>query len=201
MLLQREDIRKPVRRQPRPIKEDVEVDRLYLKKKPALQKIREEADDDVIIDFDDDIDGIDIEGGGYQPKKDNYNIPSHGSNLRHSTVDNDDIQSILVEINDRLANIEDMLRKGNTNNSQKVTVTTQQTTEPVNESLASGDIMGRLRPPQNVVPEGSMLGEIQSVLAQQASMTGDSNVGATEVSGVCTLPNSAYDDDIPDIVE
>ena len=174
MLLQRET-RKPIRRAP----------------------IREALDDDVIIDFDDDIDGIDIEGDGYQPKKDKYNTPSHGSNLRHSV--SDDIQSILIEINDKLANIENMLRS----NNQKVTVTAQQTTVPVNESLANGDIMSRLTPPQNVVPEGSMLGEIQSVLAQQASMTGNDPqmAGATDVSGVCTLPTSAYDDEVPDIEE
>ena len=154
--------------------------------------------DDVIIDFDYDIDGIEFEGGGYQPKEDKFNLPSHDSNIRYSS---DNIQSVLLEINDRLANIEDMLRKGNAGSSQKVTVTTQQTTEPVNESLANGDIMSRLRPPQNVVPEGSMLGEIQSVLAQQASMNGNSSsmAGANDVSGVCTLPNAAYDDEVPDI--
>ena len=160
--------------------------------------IREALDDDVIIDFDDDIDGIDIEGNGYQPKKDKYDVPSHGSNLRHSAPG--DIQSILIEINDRLANIENMLRS----NNQKVVVTTQQgNVEPVNESLVNGNIMSRLTPPQNVVPEGSMLGEIQSVLAQQASMTGNDPqmAGATDVSGICTLPVSAYDDEVPDIEE
>ena len=192
MLLQREGARKPVRRAP--VRESMD-DRLYLTKKKA--PLRE--DDDIIIDFDDDIDGIEFEGGGYQPKEDKYTVPSHGSNIRRSP---DDLQSVLLEINDRLANIEDMLRKGSSgSSSQKVTVTTQQTTEPVNESLVTGDIMGRLRPPQNVVPEGSMLGEIQSVLAQQASMSGDNAqmAGANDVSGVCTLPNSAYDDEVPNI--
>lgn len=170
-------------------------DRLYLTKKKA--PLRE--DDDIIIDFDDDIDGIEFEGGGYQPKEDKYTVPSHGSNIRRSP---DDLQSVLLEINDRLANIEDMLRKeSSSSSSQKVTVTTQQTAEPVNESLANGDIMSRLRPPQNVVPEGSMLGEIQSVLAQQANVGGDSAqvAGANDVSGICTLPGSAYDDEVPDI--
>lgn len=191
MLLQRESIKKPVRKTP--VRESME-DRLYLTKKKS--PLRE--DDDVIIDFDDDVDGIELEGDGYQPRKDKFNIPSHGSNIRHSS---NDIQSILIEINDRLANIEDMLRKGSSGSSQKVTVTTQQTTEPVNESLASGDIMSRLRPPQNVVPEGSMLGEIQTVLAQQASMSNNDAqaAGANDVSGVCTLPNSAYDDEVPDV--
>ncbi len=189
MLLQKENIKRPVRRTP--IRESMD-DRLYITKKKA--SLRE--DDDVVIDFDDDIDGIEFEGNGYQPKKDKYEIPSHDSNIRHPS---DNIQSILLEINDRLANIENMLRS---NNEQKVTVTTQQTTTtPVNESLMNGDIMNRLRPPQNVVPEGSMLGEIQSVLAQQASLTGNDSqtTGAADVSGICTLPTSAYDDEVPDI--
>ena len=192
MLLQKERIKRPVRRTP--VRESME-DRLYLTKKKS--PLRE--DDGVIIDFDDDIDGIELEGDGYQLKEDKLNIPSHGSNIRHSS---DDIQSVLIEINDRLANIENMLRKGNgSSNSQKVTVTTQQTTEPVNESLVNGDIMSRLRPPKNAVPEGSMLGEIQTVLAQQASMSGDNSqaAGANDVSGVCTLPSSAYDDEVPNI--
>ncbi len=192
MLLQRENIKRPVKRVP--VRESVD-DRLYLTKKKSPLK---EDDDDVIIDFDDDVDGIEFEGGVYQPKEDKFSLPSRGSNIRRSP---DSTQAILLEINDRLANIEDMLRKGMSNNSQKVTVTTQQTTEPVNESLVSGDIMGRLRPPQNVVPENSMLGEIQSVLAQQASMDGNDSqmAGANDVSGICTLPTSAYDDEVPDI--
>ena len=193
MLLQRENTRKPIKKSP--VREAMD-DRLYLTKKKS--PFRE--DDDVVIDFDDDVDGIELDYTGYQPKKDNPNLPSHGSNIRHPS---DDIQAVLFEINDRLANIEDMLRKGSNSSSQKVTVTTQQTTaeQPVNEALVNGDIMGRLRPPQNVVPEGSMLGEIQSVLAQQASMTGNDPqmAGNTDVSGVCTLPNSAYDDEVPDI--
>lgn len=193
MLLQKENTRKPIKRMP--VRESVD-DRLYLTKKKA--PLRE--DDDVIIDFDDDINGIEFEGGGYQPKEDKYTVPPHGSNIRRPS---DDLQSILFEINDRLANIEDMLRKGSGSSSQKVTVTTQQTTEPVNEALITGDLMSRLRPPQNVVPEGSMLGEIQSVLAQQASVGGESAqvAGIADVSGICTLPTSAYDDEVPDIGE
>lgn len=191
MLLQRESVKKSFKRTP--VRESID-DKLYLtKKRPLLGD-----DEDVVIDFDDDVDGIEIEKNGYQPKEDKFNIPSHGSNIRHSS---DDIQSILLKINDRLVNIEDMLRKGNIGSNQKVTVTTQQTTEPVNESLVTGDIMGRLRPPPNVVPEDSMLGEIQSVLAQQANMGGDSTqvAGVADVSGICTLPTSVYDDEVPDI--
>lgn len=178
-----------------PMREVME-DRLYLTKKS-----RPVSDDDIVIDFDDDVGGIDVDYSGYQPKRDNPNVPTHGSNLRHS---DNDLQAALVDIQDRLAGIENMLQKAlSGGSSQKVTVTAQQETAPVSEALASGDIMSRLRPPRNVVPEGSMLGEIQSVLAQQASMAGDAGqqaAGAADTSGICTLPQSAYDDDVPDII-
>lgn len=173
MLLQRENIKKPIKR-------------------PPIRESKENRfDDDVIIDFDDDIGDIEVDE---DEVRDFAPFKSHAED----SFTSDDIQAILVEINNRLANIENILHS----NNQKVTVTTQQTsTNPVNESLANGDIMSRLRPPQNVVPENSMLGEIQSVLAQQASMTGNDPqmAGAADVSGVCTLPNSVYDDEVPNI--
>lgn len=192
MLLQREGARRSFVGQSKPIRESAD-DRLYLTKKKS--PLRE--DDDVIIDFDDDVDGLDVD------RDDIKNLLSSRGPVEALPACNKkisgDIQSILLEINDRLANIEDMLREGSaSSSSQKVTVTTQQTAEPVNESLVHGDIMSRLRPPQNVIPESSMLGEIQAVLAQQASMSQDGPSGPAEgVSSVCTLPNSAYDDEVP----
>lgn len=202
MLLRQENTRRPIRRTP--VRESME-DRLYL---PLKRKspIKESEDEDVIIDFDDDIGDIEVDDTGYDFRKD---IPSCSSSVKRSS---DDIQSILFEINSRLINIENMLKKGSNTSGQRVTVTTQQAAEPintvttqqviepVNEALVNGDVMGRLRPPVNVVPEGSMLGEIQTVLTQQASMAGaDPTQAGNDISGICTLPNSEYDDEIPDI--
>lgn len=147
-------------------------------------------DDDVAIDFDDDISDFEDE-----EEEETY-IPS--VTKKSTNTESDGIKTLLIKIEKRLANIEDVLRS---QNSQSVTVTTQTQPSNINESLVNGNIMSALYPPKSVVPEGSMLGEIQTVLAQQASMRGDNSqtAGANDVSGVCTLPNSAYDDEVPNI--
>ena len=70
-----------------------------------------------------------------------------------------------------------------------------------NGNLPSG-MESRLRAPSNVVPKGTMLEEIQSVLAQTVPGSNPAeSAGENIVSSICTLPTSAYDDDIPEIVK
>ena len=183
MLLERTPNYNPKRR--REIREGVD-DRLYLTKKPRRESLEDE--DDLVIDFDDDISGFECDDMEYRKPTSPVKPSSQSSN----------VMPLLQEINNRLIHIEDMLR----GNSQKVTVTTQSTApsiQEMNEAIAQGDIMGRLTPPSNVVPTGTMLGEIQSVLSQQASVGGDAATAqaANDVVDVCSLNTSAYDDEVP----
>lgn len=146
-------------------------------------------DDNVAIDFDDDISDFEDE-----EEEETY-IPSA---IKKSTnTELDDIKSLLIKIEKRLANIEDVLRS---QNSQSVTVTTQTQPSNINESLVNGNVMSALYPPKNVVPEGSMLAEIQTVIARQGiDGAPEGNPNNAPIDNVCTLPSSVYDDEVPNI--
>lgn len=96
-------------------------------------------------------------------------------------TDLNQIASKLDEIISRLDRIEHLSKP----NIEKPSIT---------ESFQSAP--SSLYPPSNVVPKGSMLGEIQSVLASQ-NMAGKAGEPAGDVvSDVCSLPSSMYDDNI-----
>lgn len=116
------------------------------------------------------------------------------------------ILSKLTKIEERLANIEKALNTS----SQKVTVTTEQPAVELKEGysvISMGDsldpqIDSMLRAPKNATPkEGSMLAEIQTVIAQQGFADDPQASGSqgNAVDNVCTLASSTYDDEIPDV--
>lgn len=99
-------------------------------------------------------------------------------------IDLNQIAAKLDEIIERLDRIESRGLKSSI--SEKPVMT-----ESVQPSTAPG-----LYPPSNVVPKGSMLGEIQSVLASQ-SVAGKAGEPAGDiVTDACSLPSSMYDDNI-----
>lgn len=53
-----------------------------------------------------------------------------------------------------------------------------------------------LYPPSNAVPKGTMLGEIQSVLASQSTVGKAGEPMGDVVTDACSLPSSMYDDNI-----
>lgn len=63
------------------------------------------------------------------------------------------------------------------------------------ESATAANYPG-LYPPSNVVPKGSMLGEIQSVLASQNTTGKAGEPMGDVVTGECSLPTSMYNDNI-----
>ncbi len=99
-------------------------------------------------------------------------------------VDLNQIAAKLDEIMERLDRMES--RGFKSSFSEKPVMT-----ESVQPSTAPG-----LYPPSNVVPKGSMLGEIQSVLASQSVVGKDREPMGDVITDVCSLPSSMYDDNI-----
>ena len=158
-------------------------------KRNIREAIDKSYDDDVAINFDDDVSDFDEE-----EEEETY-IPQPIK--KSDDTKQDGVTSLLIKIEKRLANIEDILRS---QNSQSVTVTTQTQPNNINESLVSGNVMNALYPPKNVIPEGSMLAEIQTVIARQGiDGSPEGNPNNAPIDNVCTLPSSAYDDEVPNI--
>lgn len=72
---------------------------------------------------------------------------------------------------------------------------TSQENSVMTESVQSSAVPG-LYSPSNVVPKGSMLGEIQSVLASQSVADKTGEPMGDVVTSACSLPSSMYDDNI-----
>ena len=67
--------------------------------------------------------------------------------------------------------------------------------KPLMTESVAADYPG-LYPPSNSVPKGSMLGEIQSVLASQNTVGKAGEPTGDVVTDACSLPSSMYDDNI-----
>ncbi len=98
----------------------------------------------------------------------------------------------LQRIEERLAKLEGMLHELMVRDNQPITPIMQQPQQtfqtPVMESI-------------NTPPKGSMLSEIQNVIAQQEAAAGSmGQMGGDIVSSVATMSPAAYDDDVPNII-
>lgn len=101
---------------------------------------------------------------------------------------NDDILMHLERIEERLAKLEGMLYKVLNNSNNISSIQSQQTPNIQLESMQTP-------------PKGSMLNEIQSILAQQGRI-GDSigDMNGEVVNSVASLNPATYDDDVPNII-
>lgn len=104
----------------------------------------------------------------------------------------------LERIEERLAKIEGMIQKllnqNMVNNSTSFPPYTQYQPQQYQSQML---VMEAVQPTR-----GSMLGEIQSVLAQQGGISGGPEMAPipTMASSVATMASSAYDDDVPNII-
>ena len=101
---------------------------------------------------------------------------------------NNDILMQIERIEERLAKLEGMLYKVLNNSSNISSIQSQQTPNIQLESM-------------QIPPKGSMLSEIQGILAQQGGI-GDSvgDMNGEVINSVASLNPAAYDDDIPNII-
>lgn len=104
----------------------------------------------------------------------------------------------LERIEEKLAKIEGMIQKllnqNMVNNSTSFPPYTQYQPQQYQPQMP---VMEAVQPTR-----GSMLGEIQSVLAQQGGISGGPEMAPvpTMASSVATMASSAYDDDVPNII-
>ena len=121
------------------------------------------------------------------PKVDNYRPQSSLKN---------NISEQLQRIEEKIAKLEGMLQELLNRNSQAPILPSNQ---PYQSPIMAESIQ---MPTMQPAPKGSMLEEIQSVIAQQEAMSGSMGQvgGGDVVSSVATMPSSAYDDDIPNII-
>lgn len=102
------------------------------------------------------------------------------------------ISEQLQRIEERLAKLEGMLHELMVRDNQSVTPIMQQP-QPMYQTPVMESI--------NTPPKGSMLSEIQNVIAQQEAAAGSmGQMGGDIVSSVATMSPAAYDDDIPNII-
>lgn len=102
----------------------------------------------------------------------------------------------LQRIEERIAKLEGMLQELLSRNSQVPVLPFNQPYQP--PMMAESIQMPAMQP----APKGSMLEEIQSVIAQQEAMSGSmGQVGSGDVvSSVATMSPAVYDDDVPNII-
>lgn len=105
----------------------------------------------------------------------------------------------LERIEEKLAKIEGMIQK-----LLNQSVATNPTTFPSYVQYQQPQQYQSQMPVMEAVQptRGSMLGEIQSVLAQQGGVGGGPEIAPipTMASSVATMASSAYDDDVPNII-
>lgn len=121
------------------------------------------------------------------PKVDNYKTQS---SLKGN------ISEQLQRIEEKIAKLEGMLQELLSRNSQAPVLPSNQPYQP---SMMAESIQ---TPAMQPAPKGSMLEEIQSVIAQQEAISGSmGQVGNGDVvSSIATLSPAAYDDDVPNII-